>query len=433
MENFKLKDVSLNRYGFYLSELSGDSEKQIKEKKDRFAGVLEKAVKAVGGWGDKTYPRQKPEIHRKDGMNLLIAATEFESGRGISQWIPDTKNNIFRKFISRSLLDVYYLQTAVMKKGLTEASCLEDAISGLPEIVIPEAAGKTGDTELRTRGTCVYLELPTKLSSHSDEKIKESIENSFTGLKIPEPAHYKLISFDYAKIGILEDVSKMIWIVLAINNRLAAELVDNILSELFLSIAKIDNEYTLAKEDLKIAKEAKKILENYLTNDLPNKAPSLAEMEAASEKLSEFRADLAVKMNEMQVHLKAIKINIGNAERLLNQSLLAGQKEDLTNLLIKPLYLNQEQIEADLGSLETALTRGNYVNEKYKDITQIRLGYYGRALTLLFGLVSTLGILQLVKKFGEIHWCVRIPILAFLVLAFAAFAFGSKIFPKSDN
>ena len=165
-----------------------------------------------------------------------------------------------------------------------------------------------------------------------------------------------------------------------------------------------------------------------------------AKRRKADEKLADLRMVLAVEMARARRHINTININVGNVEKLFESEYLIGKKEELDKLLLNPLRLVREQIEADLSYCEIDLEKGNLTNEKLEDITQIRLAKWGRKATLFFGLLSAIGILQLFpKEFGENEnpsfWA-RVAVIIGLIAFFAIAAFKDEIiglFKRKDK
>jgi len=189
------------------------------------------------------------------------------------------------------------------------------------------------------------------------------------------------------------------------------------------------NETITVQKDLDNAKNFKYQLADYLKTNLSKTPKSLFAMKKAAEKLADLRIDLAVEMARARRHINTININVGNAEKLLESAYLIGKKEELDKLLLNPLRLVREQIEADLSYCEIDLEKGNLTNEKLEDITQIRLAKWGRKATLFFGLLSAIGILQLFpNEFGiNLSFWARVAVIVGLIAFFAIAAFKDEI------
>lgn len=422
MEKNQVKDVALNTYRFYLSEADGDGESEIKNKETLFRRILNGAVDKIGGWAN-TAQGVEPVPIRERGTTFLIANSKSP------YWLID-QNEIARKLISRSLLDVYSLQTAVAKVGTADVTAIAGVIEKLPKFEPQVFEQKKDDFSLKTKCQCIFIELDEDIEKYS---LKEIFDNAFIGVGIQKPL-YREIDLGYAKVAILESRKDAVWTIVparAEDVDRAGSLIDDILPEYFLSFAKVENENRLAANDIRNAKKSKARLSQFLDDDLKKLPASLSLMEDASEKLADFRANLAVEITRARRHLLTIGINVGNAERLLESSLLFAKKDELKNLLLEPLRLKQEQIAADLSYCEIDLTRGISTNEKLKDITQIWSSVWSRRFTIMFGLLSLLGILQLFPEFAScIRWYWRIAILAGVAAIFITWALLPEILKR---
>jgi len=421
MKKDQVKDISLNTYRFYLSEVDGDAESELKTKETLFRRILNGAVTEIGGWNNTTQ-QAEPQLIRERGTTLLIANSKDPF------WIID-QNNIARKIISRSLLDVYSLQMAIGAEGLIDVGAISEAIKNLPKFE-PQVFEKKDDFSLKTDCRCIFIELVESIEKYS---LKEIFDNAFKGIGVGKPL-YREIDLGYANVAILESRTSAVWVIVPVRKEdvdKAGSLTDDLLPEYFLALAKVENENQLAMKDLAKAKKSKAYLSHFLDNDLNELPASLNGMEDASEALADLRANLAVEMTRTRRHLLTIGINISNVERLLESSLLFREKDELKRLLIVPLRLRQEQIVADLSYCEIDLTRGISTNEKLADITQIWSSIWSRRSTIMFGLLSLLGILQLFPEFASgIPWYWRIAILAAVAIVFIVWATFPEILKK---
>lgn len=455
MNNFPLKDVSINEYRFYLLEEAKDTQEQINKKEKLFLEILDSEVKKLGGW-DNTRQKNKPTTFREKGRDLLLAITKSEDG---SDWIKDSQSKFARKIISRSLLDICYLQSAVAKLRITALEDLENTVKELValdfiegednkslincslSVEFPAAElrnkekNKNSDLILRDScarnfiGTCIFIELETETANVPKREI---FEQAFAGLGYKD-TQFNEIDFPFAGLAILEDIYHLVWVIIANDVTSATEISDIFLPNYFLSIAKIINEDFAVKDDLEQAKSKRNDLENFINTNLSISVPTLDGMEKTVKQLSDLRTELAVRISYIQPHLLTIKINIGNAEKLLDRSVLFDKhKETLASLLIRPLKLKQEQIETDLSYLDVTMIRSNFISEKYKDITQIRTSVWSRRITVLFGLLALLGVLQLFPEFQTLQvtdfckFLIRVIILILLAILFVIIAFNFK-------
>ncbi len=421
----KVKDVSLNYFRFYLGDKDNDSDNERKEREESFRAILESAIKEIGGW-EKTSQTEKPTVLRQRGSNLLIANSK-------GGWVkcPDS---FYRKIISRSRLDVFTLQTGILKQGLLIDSKLTQTLEDLPKFNSPENENSFGSV-----CQCVFLELEDYKNIDSLETV---FENIFKGLGYENPV-YRKIDLDFARVAILENNREAVWAVIPSAEQFinkAGTFVDDILYEYFMAFSKVMNESITVQKDLVNARNSKYHLAKFLETNLSKTPKSLFKMEKAQEKLADLRIDLAVEMARIKRHINTININVGNLEKLLESSYLIGKKEELNKLLLNPLRLVCEQIKADLSYCEIDLEKGNLTNEKLEDITQIRLAKWGRKATLFFGLLSAIGILQLFPlEFGEnkdFPFWARVAVIAGLIAVFVIAAFKDEIiglFKRKDK
>ena len=383
----KLKDVSLNYFCFYLHDKPDDNEKPGIKDSD-FLVILNEAVKEIGGWL-RTRQQIKPKVLRQKGGILLLANT-------IGGWVKCC-DLFHRKVISRSRLDVFILQTGILKECVFDDSKLEEAIQNLPKFVLPEEKHS-----FKSVCRCIFIELEDYKNSGSLDKV---FKDAFKGLVGGEPL-FRQIDLGFARVAILENdpgnSHRAIWAIIPIGDQeivnKATTFVDDILYQYFLAFAKVRNESETVQTALDEAVLFRSELAGYLRDSLTKTPASLLAMEKAQEKLSDLRINLATEMTTARKHINTININIGNAEKLLESAYLNKNKEELDKLLLNPLRLVREQIEADLSYCEIDLNKGNLTNEKLEDITQIRLAQWSRKATLFFGLLSAVGILQLFPK-----------------------------------
>ena len=443
----KVKDISLNYFRFYLNEKDGDKKVELEEKDKLFRVVLNSAVKEIGDWA-KTRQQNEPNDLRKKGVNLLLASS-FESSQ-TGYWVKG-EESFYRKVIARSRLDVFILQTGVLKQAVSEDSELEHEIKKLPKFTPPE-----NKHSLKSVCQCVFLELENYQNTDSLDTV---FANVFKGLGYENPFSRK-IDLGFGCVAILENNSEAIWAVVPSNatsvNK-ASTFVNDILYQYFLAFSKVMSETITVQKDLDNAKNFKYQLADYLKTNLSKTPKSLFAMEKAEEKLADLRIGLAVEMARARRHINTININVGNVEKLLESAYLIGKKEELDKLLLNPLRLVREQIEADLSYCEIDLEKGNLINEKLEDITQIRLAQWSRKATLFFGFLSAIGILQLFPiEFGEnanleftFSWkaffykpfWVKFALITGLIVVFLIIAFRDEILglfsrgnkPEADN
>ena len=424
----KVKDISHNYFRFYVHEKDGDDEIERKKTEESFQTILNSAVGEIGGWV-KTRQISEPTVLRQKGSNLLIANSK-------GGWVK-CGDKFYRKVIARSRLDVFVLQTGVLQQGLFVDSKLIQTIKDLPKFIAPENENSFGSV-----CQCVFLELEDYQNADSLETV---FENVFKGLGYENPLSRK-IDLDFARVAILENNRQAVWIVVPGNDQFvnkASALVDDILYQYFLAFSKVMNESITVQKDLDNAKYVKYQLADYLKTSLSKTPKSLFAMEKAQEKLADLRMVLAVEMARARRHINTININVGNVEKLLESAYLIGKKEELDKLLLNPLRLVREQIEADLSYCGIDLEKGNLTNEKLEDITQIRLAKWSRKATLFFGLLSAIGILQLFpNEFGiNLSFWARVAVIVGLIAFFAIAAFRDEILglfsrgnkPEADN
>ncbi len=125
----------------------------------------------------------------------------------------------------------------------------------------------------------------------------------------------------------------------------------------------------------------------------------MSEIENANRDLTKYRVDLAEKIKITENHLHTIEINIGNAERILDNPLLQPKKDDLRKMLIKPLASQAEQIKADITYLKIDEEKAKIIGEEIANLSNLQAGIYGRKLAWLFGLLTLIGAFQLFPEF----------------------------------
>lgn len=408
----KLKDLALSRYRFCARKTLKNNEDFLWEK---FSRLLREKVNSIGGSENtlqKKIERKSPQsgyfvplINSKDSSNE-------ESGVVFYQ-------GFYRTLISGIFLDVYILQEWI---GLSKQFTTVSQLSKTADKLDPQFNSETKiESELPAECFCYFSEFPE--AGLIDRKI------FFTLLKTE---NFFAVELDYAHFAVSFAGERATAVIISKNfaapeaKQNATKLFDELLREYFLSFAKVIFETNNIKA--LNAQSARQILLEYLDWYKANPPRSLREIEEANRDLTRYRVDLAEGVKSTEVHLHTMEINIGNAERVLDNPLLRPKKEVLGEILIKPLKLQAEQIRVDLTYLDIYEEKAKIVGEEIANLSNLQAGIWGRKMTWLFGLLSLLGAFQLFSDFQ--NWSnlwAKTAILATIIFIPILIIFGRDI------
>ena len=412
----KLEDLALTRYRFCARTTLKNDEISLWAK---FENLLKNDVEEIGGFRN-TFQKSIEQKAAKIGHFVPILISKNDKGSDIVFF-----NEFHRTLISGIYLDVYTLQNSIGLAGeLTDVSQLSTKAEKLKKQF--GSYSKIG-SELPAECFCYFTEFP---ESNADT------EEIFSTLL--ETENSSAVELDYAHFAVDFSDEKMVAVIISKNfagaeaKKQATKLYDELLREYFLSLTKIDFE---TKNINSIdAKSARQTLLDYLAWVERNPPKSLSEIESANRNLTGYRVDLAENVKAIEVHLHTIEINIGNAEKILDNPLLRQKKDDLRKMLINPLQSQAEQIKVDLTYLNIYEEKAKIIGEEIANLSNLQAGIYGRKLAWLFGTLTLIGALQLFPEFQnwQLLWA-KIAILAAIVFTPILILFGRDIKDKFSD
>lgn len=411
-----LQDLALNRYRFCSRKTLKDDENFLWEE---FETLLNKVVEEIGGLGNTSQKKIERKT-LKSGYFVPILISKNDKGSDIVFF-----NEFHRTLISGIFLDVYTLQQSIGLEGeITKVSQLSTKAEKLKEQICRYSKI---ESELPAECFCYFTEFPD-----SDTDTKEIFTKLF------ETENFSAVELDYAHFAFDFADEKAVAVIISKNfanaeaKDKATKLFDELLREYFLSFAKVAFE-TKNIQSIN-AKSARQILVKYLDWFEKNQPKSLSEIESATRDLTKYRVDLAEKVKAVEVHLHTIEINIGNAEKILDNPLLRQKKDDLRRMMIKPLALQAEQIRVDLIYLNIDEEKAKIIGEEIANLSNLQAGIYGRKLAWLFGLLTLIGALQLFPEFQNWQnlWA-KIAILVTIIFTPILILFGRDIKDRIFN
>lgn len=414
----KLEDLALTRYRFCARNTLLDDETTLT---DEFEKLLFESVQEIGGKENTSEKTSQKLINRKAakiGHFVPIIVSKNDKGSDIVFF-----NEFHRTLISGIYLDVYTLQNSVGVAGeLTDIFQISTKVETLKKQI-----GNHSETPLPAECFCYFTEFP--------ESNTETEEILSTLLKTE---NFSAVEFDYAHFAIDFTERKAVAVIISKNfaepeaKKKATKLYDELLREYFLSYAKVVFETDNIKRlDAKFARQT---LLLYLAWIEKNPPISLSEIESANRELTKYRVDLAEKVKAVEVHLHTIEINIGNAEKVLDNPLLRQKKDDLRRILINPLQLQAEQIKVDSTYLTIYEEKARIIGEEIANLSNLQAGTWGRKLAWLFGSLTLIGALQLFPEFyKELLLWARILILATIIFIPILILFGRDIKHKIEK
>jgi len=372
----RLMDLEFNCYHFYARKTQFNNEESSLWKE--FEPHLQSAVDKIGGIrniSQETIVNPTP----RHGFFVPIATSQ----RGQSEFIEI--DGYHRKLISGVYLDVYIIQERVAVEA--EIQSLETLRETTADLVSKLPQNPESSIRYAAESFCYFSEL-----EQIDEQPGEIFEEL---LKTKDYGHVELSHCFYA---IILGENRADAVILSKNyagqeaKNNASKMLDVLLQEYFLSFAKIVNE--VISIDEVGASSTRENLTVYLY-ELAEKPPkTLSAIEKANRKLSQLRAELAGQIQTIESHLHTILINIRNAEKILDNSLLEEKKEELHKIMVKPLDSKSEQIQSNLGYLKITAEISKIKAEEIANLSTLQAGIWGRKITLLFGFLSVLGLLQ---------------------------------------
>ncbi len=416
----KLQDLALSRYHFCARETLKNDEDFLWKK---FESLLLETVKKIGGL-ENTSQKSIERKTSKSGYFVPIITSRESSKKDDESGIV-FYNEFYRTLNSGIFLDVYILQEWI---GLAEQITDVSQLLNVSEKLKPQIWDYAKlESELPTECFCYFTEFPESASETKE---------IFT--KLLETENFLAVELDYAHFAICFADEKAVAVIISKNfaeakaKNKATKLFDELLREYFLSYAKVVFETKNIKS--LNAKPARQILLEYLDWFEENQPKSLSEVESANRDLTKYRVDLAEKIKAIEVHLHTIEINIGNAEKILDNPLLQQKKDDLRRMLIKPLEFQAEQIKVDLTYLNIYEEKARIIGEEIANLSNLQAGIYGRKLAWLFGTLTLIGALQLFPEFQnwQLLWA-KIAILAAIVFTPILILFGRDIKDKFSD
>ena len=394
----KLKDIEITRYSSFANHTVSQNQEILWQK---FADVLKTSVKTLSKDGksdgfENTIEKKLTKRFAKKGYFIRI----IKSGTNENSYIKF--DDFERKLESGIFLDVYLLNESVYKKGEPEMD-LNNLKGLLPKHTQIES-------KLPTDCYCYFVE------SKKPEADKKEIFTKLLDWDFEEQFEVDL-GHSFFAINLLDENAVAVVIPRDIEKTpkhdSATKLYGEILQEYFLSYAKVAHEIASIKK-LK-AKEAGEVLICFLgwLEERP-RTKTLSQIEYANHQLSTYRADLAVKINRIEIHIHTIEINMGNAVKVLNYEILKTKKDELNQVLIKPLQYELDQIKTDLSYLKLYDEKAKIQGEEITNLSNLQAGIYGRKLAYYFGFLSLIGILQFFK--GVENWQDTTKILIFVAI-----------------
>lgn len=415
----KLQDLALSRYRFCARKTLKDDEQFLWE---NFARLLSENVKNIGGL-EKTSQKSIERKSAQSGYFVPILASKNDESAVVLY------DGFYRTLTAGIFLDVYVLQEWIgLAQKFTNVSQLKKAAEKLKPQIWNYAK--------------LESELPAECFCYFTEFSDSNFDTNEVFSALLETENFSAVELDYAHFAVNFSDETTVAVVISKNfaepeaKRKATKLFDELLREYFLSLAKVA--FETKNVETSDAKSARQILLEYLDWFEKNPPKTLGEIENANRDLTKYRVDLAEKIKAVEVHLHTIEINIRNAEKILDNSLLRQKKDELRQILISPLELLAEQIKADLTYLNIYEEKAKIIGEEIANLSNLQAGIYGRKLAWLFGLLALIGAFQLFKEFQEdLNIWVKIAILVVIILAPILIMFGRElkngIFSSSKN
>lgn len=409
----KLQDLALSRYRFCARKTLKDAEETLWED---FAHLLSENVKNIGGFENTSQKKLERKVPKSGHFVPLLTSADNSKD---SQSAVVLHNEFYRTLSAGIFLDVYVLQEwiGVSQKFTNISQLLKAAEKLKPQIWNYEKP----DSELPAECFCYFTEFT-----------ESTFEPAIILSALLETDNFSAIELDFAHFAISFDDEKTVAAIISKNfaepqaKQKASKMFDELLREYFLSSAKVVFEAQNIK-NLE-AKSTRQVLLEYLDWFEKNPPKTLSEIEKANRDLTKYRVNLAEKIKAVEIHLHTIEINIRNAEKILDNSLLRQKKDDLRQILIVPLGLQAEQIRADLTYLNIYEEKAKIIGEEIANLANLQAGIYGRKLAWLFGLLALIGAFQLFPEFQnwENYW-LKIVILAVTIFTPILIMFGREI------
>lgn len=382
----KLNDIEITRFCSYASQTLLQDQTNLRE---RFTDILETSITYLSdGKSDGFANTEEGKIEKKIGKEGHFVRILKSKGKTDSYVKFD---DFERKLAAGIYLDAYLLKESVYKKVKpgTDANKLIGIANQLKDL-LPK---HNQESKLPADCFCYFVESEQPEADKNEifEKLLNSIfvevdlEHSYFAANLQgEQAVAVIIPKDAVKTQ---------------KHTLATRLYGEVLQEYFLSYAKVANE-TASIKSLK-AKETRTILINFLDWLEIDPPKTLSQIEYANHNLSTYRSKLADKIITIETHIHTIEINIRNADDVLNHNLWKHKKNELNEILIKPLQHKIEQAKADLAYLKLYDDKAKIQGEEIANLSNLQVSIYGRKLAWFFGLLTLIGAFQLFKGFTD--------------------------------
>lgn len=409
----KIQDLALSSYRFCARKTLKDDEAILW---DDFAGLLSENVKKIGGLENTTQKTIEQKTPKSGHFVPILNSTDNSSNEQSAVVFHD---GFYRTLTAGIFLDVYVLQEwAGLSQKYANISQLLKASEKLKSQI--------GDY------TKLESELPAECFCYFTEFTSSNFDPAKIFSALLETDNFSAVEVDYAQFAFSFSDEKTVAVIISKNfaeteaKEKSTKFFDELLREYFLSFAKVAFEIQNIR-NLK-AQSARQVLLEYLDWFEKNPPKTLSEIENANRDLTRYRVDLAEKIKAVEIHLHTIGINIRNAEKILDNSLLQQKKDELRQILISPLDLQAEQIKADLTYLNIYEEKAKLIGEEIANLSNLQAGIYGRKLAWLFGLMALIGAFQLFPEFQNWgNYGLKIAILAVIILTPILILFGREI------
>jgi hypothetical protein len=398
---FKLSFLQLSRYRyFHCKDTNGDEDKHWQS----FKAELTEHIKKIGGYANASASEIKRE-YAKSGFYVPIIS--HKTGKSYVE-----HNGFYRTLDSGIFHDVYAMQGWV---GVTSKFVNSAALKKAAESLEDESEFEIGESEFPCDCRCYWSEINN--ADDIDEKgIKEVLS------LLLKSDFYNYIELDFAHFAFTVDFEKQSSAAVILTKNYvdsakdtAAKLLNKLLYEYFLSVAKVDSETRIISE-LKTL-ETRQAVVALLAKYKSHPPKTLSQIENANRELNDIRADLGEKIKDIERHLHTIEINIGNAKEIIRSDILANNTEELSKVLISPLETIFNQKKANLTYHKIIEEKAKVISEEVANLSNLQAGIYGRKLAWVFGLLALVGVLQLFPEFQQkITLWQRIAILIVVVL-----------------
>lgn len=392
------KDLAIWRWSFFLRWQGRNPSEALEEHWQRFLPVLDSAIKWIGGVSKTDLPTVAPASRQ---TSLRLVSKELQGDEALPNALE-----------SRTLLDSFFISTAVAKSGLCTSGDISDlrprTWSAHKSIDDFEAVKGVflGETE------CIWVEVPIKLTGKTAARISTILLTNWSGR---EDRQLVCTKFDFGFVCASPDPDENVFVLLINDNDISREeasyFLHWILPQLWIVKLKVPILRNRFESALPKMYEWEKQIHTKI-NEALSTSRHIEGLEKSIDQLTYLSLNLSEVLGQCVNYLQTIKVNSENLDRVLSDSPFKGSGNQLKDLLVFPIRSLIEQFNVDLAYAEMEKNRAEELIKNFNAMSQVRQARWERLTVVIFGVFVILGVAdafpELTKEENNIYWYFRL-------------------------